>query len=184
MDNDNKEKLEQAKYGYDQVNAWIANADNKVSISCGIFTGVFGVINFLADKYVKIPKDPVINKCWQHVYWFSLVISIALMGFALLYYVLAVNPKLASNSKKKQEVMDKKYPIYYGDICKLEMKQYIARIDKASDENLIEEIRRDTWYNAGICLEKMKKYKIALWLSFAGIAFSITAWGAHCLMYH
>ena len=40
--------LERSKYIYEQVNGWIENADNKVSVSCGIFTGVFSVITFLA----------------------------------------------------------------------------------------------------------------------------------------
>ena len=41
--------VEQAKYCYDLVNNWIGNADNKVSVSCVVFTGGFGVITFLSE---------------------------------------------------------------------------------------------------------------------------------------
>ena len=45
-----KNVLERSKYLYEQVNKWIENSDNKVSVSCGIFTGVFGVITILSER--------------------------------------------------------------------------------------------------------------------------------------
>ena len=42
-----KNALERSKYLYEQVNKWIENSDNKVSVSCGIFTGVFDGFHLL-----------------------------------------------------------------------------------------------------------------------------------------
>ena len=53
---------ERAEYVYEQVNHWIENADSKVGVSCGVFSGVFGVVTFLTEQYVKTPENSVIQQ--------------------------------------------------------------------------------------------------------------------------
>ena len=65
MGDDQGKRTERNKYVYELVNNWIGNADNKVSVSCGIFSGVFVVISFLRENYIKIPKDAIISSCWN-----------------------------------------------------------------------------------------------------------------------
>lgn len=42
--------IERNKFLYQLVNGWIGNADNKVSIFCGVFTVIFGILTFLSDQ--------------------------------------------------------------------------------------------------------------------------------------
>lgn len=178
------DELDQRKFCYELVNSWIANADNKVSVSCGIFTGVFGVINFLADKYVKVPQDPVINELWHTVFRILFIISLVAMGIAIFFYVLAISPNLKSNSKTEKEAKDKKFPIYYGDISGLSDNEYAGKMNKATVDDMIDEIQRETQSNANICMKKMKRYRRGLWTSFTAIILAGGAWAAHYLMYH
>lgn len=85
-------KTERNKYVYELVNSWIGNADNKVSISCAIFTGVFGVITFLAENYVKVPEGAGINSCWNCIYKIAFVLSLATMVAAIYFYARAIIP--------------------------------------------------------------------------------------------
>ena len=91
-------KLERCKFVYEQVNSWIGNADNKVSVSCGIFSGVFGVITFLSER---ITVQKTVNECWRAIYHWTFGISLVLMFFSILYYVLAINPNLGKSGEKK-----------------------------------------------------------------------------------
>ena len=59
--------LERSKYVYEQINGWITNADDKVSVSCGIFAGAFGVISFLAEQHIKTPDNPVVDEFWKTI---------------------------------------------------------------------------------------------------------------------
>ena len=113
--------IERSKYVYEQVNGWIENADNKVSVSCGIFTGAFGVFTFLAERYVKAPDNPVINECWHAIYQWSFILSLLVMAVAVFFYAKAIIPNLKSSGKIK--ATQKKYPLYYGDIHSLMYRQ-------------------------------------------------------------
>lgn len=51
--NKEEKRIDYCEKIYSQVNSWIENADNKVSVSCGILTGVFAIITFLAEKVTR-----------------------------------------------------------------------------------------------------------------------------------
>ena len=170
---------DRCKYVFDQVNSWIANADNKVSVSCGIFTGVFGVITFLAERIKEPTAAKTISECWQWIYRSSFVLSLILMGLSILHYVLAINPNIKSNEAEKK----KKAPIFYGDIGKLRNCQFKEAMLRASDEDFCDELLNEAHFNSGICTRKMKKYRNGLWLSFAAVGMAVISWAAHFLMY-
>ena len=85
---------EKEKYVYDLVNGWIENADNKVNISCGIFSGVFGVITFLSER---LTESVTVNECWRKAYHVCFAISLLLMISSIFFYVLAINPNLSKS---------------------------------------------------------------------------------------
>lgn len=93
--------LERSKYVYEQVNGWIENADNKVSVSCGIFTLAFGVLSFLAERYVIVPDNPDINECWRTIYKASFMLSLFVMALAVVFYAISIIPNLKSNGKSQ-----------------------------------------------------------------------------------
>jgi dipeptide/tripeptide permease len=176
------EKMERSKYIYEQVNTWIENADNKVSVSCGIFTGVFGVITFLSER---LSAQGTVNECWRTVYHWCFGISLVLMLASILFYVLAINPNLGKSGKKKNgTIPKKKCPIFYGDIAELSLADYKKTMNQATEEDFINELQAEVHFNSGICTEKMKKYRIGLWLSFAAIIFALGSWAARYLMMH
>jgi hypothetical protein len=179
-DENNKVDIEQSKYVYELVNGWIVNADNKVSVSCGIFTGVFGVITFLSEHYVSIPDNPSINEYWQCFYMMSLIFSLIVMIVAVFSYMSAIFPNLKSNSKNNEV---KKYPIYFGDISSIEYKQYRKHMENGTVVDFNEELMHDSWFNSRICLRKMKRFRTGLFFSFVAIVLSLICFISHVLMY-
>lgn len=175
-------KAERSQYVYELVNKWIENADNKVSVSCGIFTGAFGVITFLSER---ITSSVIVNDFWRTVYQCCFGISLLLMFASILFYVLAINPNLGSSGRKKNKATPKKrYPIFYGDISKLNLEDYKNTINRALETDFVNELQDEIHYNAGICIDKMRRYRVGLWLSFLAIAFALGSWAAHYLMVH
>lgn len=177
---DMDDTLERSKYVYEQINSWIENADNKVSVSCGIFTGVFGVVTFLAEQYIKIPDNPVINKSWQEIYKWSFVASLLVMASAVLLYALAIIPNLKSSGKNKSE---KEYPVYFGDISTIDYEKYKNLMKNGNEQNFNEELILESWFNSGICTKKMKRYKIGVILSIIAVSFAFLSFICHFLMY-
>ena len=176
-----KYEKEDLKYIYDLVNSWIGNADNKVSVSCGIFTGVFGVITFLSEKITNYDS---VNSCYETVYCISFVLSIIAFLLSIFFYVWAINPNLGkSGLKKNGKVSAKKYPIFYGDINNLSVDDYKKVMNRAEEHDLINELLLETHYNSHICYLKMIRYRCGLWLSFAAVVMSIVSWCFHLLMY-
>lgn len=175
-------KLERNKYVYEQINGWIVNADNKVSISCGIFSGVFGVITFLTER---ITAQGTKNVCWRTINQMFFVGSLILMLVSILFYIMAINPNLGKSGKKKDGTIKKKqYPIYFGDIAEMSLDEYKRTINQASEADIIYELQNETHYNSRICSKKMKRYRIGLWLSFAAILFALGSCAARFLMMH
>lgn len=177
---DKNDAIERSKYVYEQINGWIENADNKVSVSCGIFTGVFGVVAFLAEQYIKVPDNPVINECWHGIYKGSFIISLSVMAIAVFYYALAIIPNLKSSRKNKSE---KKYPIYYGDISSLDLEEYKVLMKNGKERDFNEELIIESWFNSGICTKKMKRYKTGVILSIIAIGLSFLSFISHFLMF-
>ena len=155
---DMDDTLERSKYVYEQINSWIENADNKVSVSCGIFTGVFGVVTFLAEQYIKI----------------------LVMASAVLLYALAIIPNLKSSGKNKSE---KEYPVYFGDISTIDYEKYKNLMKNGNEQNFNEELILESWFNSGICTKKMKRYKMGVILSIIAVSFAFLSFICHFLMY-
>jgi hypothetical protein len=100
------------------------------------------------------------------------------MATHFVEYVLAVNPNLGSSRRN-----NKKYLLYYGDIEKTSIREYKAKIKKASERDFLDELLLETCYNSGICLRKMKKYQKGLWLSFASVILAMLSLTVKYLMY-
>ena len=173
--------IERSKYVYEQINRWIDNADNKVSVSCGIFTGVFGVFAFLAERYVKASDNPIVNECLHRIYQWSFVLSLFVMAIAVFFYAKAIIPNLKSSNNVN--TTQKKYPLYYGDIRSINLEEYQALMAKGTDEDFNDELILECWHNAGICLRKMKWYKKGVIASIIAIGLAAVSFTAHFLMY-
>ena len=173
---------ERSEYVNDQINSWIENADNKVSVSCAIFTAVFGIITFVTEQYAKDAKGLTIDTNWQFAYHILFILSITIMSVSILAYILAINPNLGTNTKNNN-TPKKKCPIYFGDIAEYKLDEYLQAANMADEKDFVEELQRESHYNAGVCVRKMRRYRFGLWLSFASIALAGLSWLSHYLMY-
>lgn len=162
------EKMERAKYGYDLVNSWIGNADNKVSISCAIFTGAFGVITYLGENYLK-DAEVVTTGCLPCFYKASFILGILSMAAALFFYARAIIPNLKSSSALHM----KKYPLFYKDVVDIQRVDYKKLMNDATEDDFIAELIDETYFNSGIATKKMKWYRIGVILSLIAIGFSL-----------
>ena len=167
---DQTETVERSKYVYDLVNSWIGNAENKVSVSCGVFTGAFGVIAFLSQETTSTDNA---NQCLKVFYNIVLIMSVLLLLVSIAFYVLSINPNLGSSGKKNSI---KKYPVYYGDIAKLDLDSYLKLMKDGTEQDFVKEIQTETHYNSEICLRKMKWYRRGLWFSFIAIVMAVLSW--------
>ncbi len=174
---DAAKQVENCKYVYGLVNGWIENADNKVSVSCGLFTGAFGVITFLSNMNSSTAVSA--HAIWKNVYILTLFISVVFFLLSVFFYVKAINPNLGKSGEKN---VRKKYPIYYGDIQEYALNKYKELMDEAKDQDIINELRDEAHYNSKICYFKMNNYKKGLWLSFTSICIASVSWIAHFLM--
>ena len=173
----NDDQLDRYKFCYEQVNNWIENADNKINISCAIFSGIFGVITYLSEK-TKVSSN--INECWRHIHHFCFILGISLIGLSILIFVLAISPNLGSTNSDKS----KKFVLYFGDIANMKNdSEHKLKINSASSKDFINELQSETYYNSKICYKKMILFKIGLWLSFLAIAFASVSWVAKFYMY-
>lgn len=173
--------MERNKYVYELVNHWIENADNKVSISCGIFVGVFGVITFLAERYIRPPDDAVINCCFRCIYRVGFFCSLACMLAAVFSYARAIIPNLKSSGTQKPT--QKTYPIYFGDIQSFELDKYKKLMERGTVKAFNDELATESWHNSKVCMKKMKWYRVGVIFSGFALAFALQSFLAHFLMY-
>ena len=174
--------LEHSKFVYEQVKSWTEHADNKVNISCGIFTGVFAVISFLSGR---ITPTETVNECWRIAYYWSFASSLVTMLISILLYVLAINPNLGKSGEKKNGVIpQKKYPVFFGDISEMTLEDYKKLMNKATDEDLIDELQNETHFNSKECYSKYCFYRIGLWLSFSAVIISGFSWMSRFFMFN
>lgn len=168
---------------YELVNKWIENADNKVSIICGLFSAVFGVITFLAER---VNGEKIIHNCMASAHRICFFLSLLLMGVSILFYVLSLNPKLVSTNAKKPK-RDKRCtqcPVFFGDIAALGFEEYRHTFNHTSQAGYIKEIQKEIHINSIICTKKMLFYKWGLWVSFSAILLSGASLAFRFFMFH
>jgi len=179
--NDPSTKLENCKYGYDLVNSWIGNADNKVSVSCALLTGIFGVINFLSDR---ISGNDQSAGLLGYIYYICFVSSLIFIGVSITFFIFAINPNLGSSGNKgKTKKTVKKYPIFFGDIDEMELGEYKNIMYKASYKDLIDELLTETHYNSKIATKKMTNYRNGLRIAYVAVIFALIGWAVRFLMF-
>ena len=79
--------------------------------------------------------------------------------------------------------LEKKYPIYFGDIQSLDYRLYKTRMARGTDEAFNDEIVLESWHNSGVCQKKMVRYRRGVILSCIAIGFALLSLGAHFFMY-
>lgn len=146
---------------FETVNSWINNADNKVSVSCGVFTGAYGIISFLAESYLKSSSscsNKCLNDCMEVIVHILFALGLIFLAVSLFFFARAIIPNLTSDIKRT-EATQKRYPIFYGDIALLNRTEFSTLMQKTSLKDYNEELLIEIHINSQICSKKMKLYK-------------------------
>lgn len=179
MTEKNTNQLENNKYTLELMNMWIANADSKINISCGISALVIAAIGIGAGNiFGGMVQDGDLNKSIMVWFYIMTTGSVGTFLASLWFYFLALNPNLTSG---KSKIEKPKYGLFYKDICSFaNVDDYIECTEKTSDEDFNRELLKEIYINAGICTKKMERFKIGMWLSVGAILCATLA----CILFY
>lgn len=175
----NNDRLNHYKYCLDLVNSWITNADNKISIACGLFSIIFAILTFVLERilnYINFTNKP--DCCVMLL--FNLNVTLVLTSFiiAIVFYFLALNPSLFS---KNQIGKTEKYCMFYGDISLLSIDEFCQCSNEATAKDYEKEILYETHINSNICTKKMRNFKKGMIFSFITVALVLLGFLIYCL---
>lgn len=173
---------ERSKYTLELVNNNIANADSKVSISSGVFSVVVAVIVFIAENILKdIDKTNGINPTYHR--WFVCLVILSAVVFlgSEFFHLWAISPSFFAEKKDKQRKKKPTFSIFYDEIRQFEnFELYIEAAKKATESCFETEVLKEVYFNSKICSNKMKRFKVGLWLGGLSVALII----ASCILYY
>lgn len=171
---------EQMERNLDRVNMWIGNCDQKASFLLA-FLGVAATIFLTSDVVVKIKQilvDPFIaywrNDVGSFSFW-RLLLAVCLVVSAVCIFIALVNLLLClmaktDYSKFKQSGMKEKSRLFYGHIASMTFDEFCQE-----DNNLLNDLRSQTYTNACICDAKFQHYNRGLKNVFIALPFLATA---------
>ena len=77
------------------------------------------------------------------------------MAAAVICYAKAIIPNLKSVGN-----IQKQYPVFYGDIKALTIKEYQELMENGTDEDFADELVLESWQNSRICLKTGKEWAL------------------------
>lgn len=160
---DSKKNYEKLEKNLELINYWIDKADNKISILLGILPLVSAVLNYITSTFNK--RKPELSV----LYGIHDVISVFLIIVSISFFIFALIPKLGSSGISK----NKGYPIYYGDICKLKSDEYKSIISKADDDDYVNELMNEIYYNSKICKSKMTSFRKGIIIYYISVLLEV-----------
>ena len=175
--------MERSKYSLDLINTWITSADSKISTSCGIVSVAVAVLVFVAENILsKVSTANGIIDPWKTRTAAGAVITFTL---SLFFHLLALSPKFFAGKNTGDQSKNKKCNIFYEDIKDYkDAEDYISAVRKISENQFVDDVLRETYYNSKICSTKMHRFKIGLWTAFASIVLILICALCYFQMYH
>ena len=169
--------LDQAKYTLELVNSWIIAADEKVSVSCGVFSVMAAAIVFAAEKILEgTYKCGAVNAVIYK--WFIVVGVIAIFTFlvSIFFHLLAINPSFKAEENSESGNKQQEFTLFYDKIRRFEnAEDYIQSFRNCSEKQFEEEVLREVYINSGICTNKMKRFKRGIWLGWISILLIVSS---------
>ena len=143
MHNRNNE-FEYLKYTFDNINTWINNVDNKISILLAFFAAIIGYVFSIKEKISM-----------NHINLFIIGILIGVLVCGCLLCFLALKGRI--KSKINYNSM-----IFFGSISEMDRKDYYDRLSRINEKQSINDIKNQIYINSCICSKKFKLYNLAL----------------------
>lgn len=145
-------KIEDFKYILDNINAWINNVDNKISILLVFLVAIMGYIFTLDNKM-----------CLENIQTVILFVATILLVCGCLLSIFALRGRI--KSKVHYTSM-----IFFGSISNMDRKEYFDRSKKINETQFINDIKNQIYINSCICNKKIKLYNFALYCLITAIS--------------
>ena len=175
-------KIDDYKYVLDTINSWIASADNKVSIYCGMYSVVIAAITFAANRLLSelhVSSD-VVNQCAHNIFTVCVVVAIATFLVSTVFYTLSVKPKLLGEKYGKKG-KKKEYSLFYANISKFrDSDEFVSAVKNSNRKDYYQELLKEVYYNSVVCTKKMKCFQIAVVSSALSVIMTVGA----CIAYY
>lgn len=137
-------KLEDFKYTFDNINVWINNVDNKISILLVFLVAIIGY-TFSINKKINM----------NNIQTFIIMISIVLLVCGCLLCIFALKGRIKSKINYTSI-------LFFGSISKMDRKEYYDTLSKMDEKQLVNDIKNQIYINSCICSKKFKLYNFAL----------------------
>lgn len=177
----NSTLLERSEYTLELVNSWISNADTKVSISSGVFSVVMAVIVFIAENTLKNNNAAVANPSVHKWFVYASIISAIAFLASEFFHLWAISPSFKAGKKHLRKNEEPGFSVFYDEIRLFSSaEQYASVFREASERQYEDEVLKEVFYNSKICIQKMIRFKIGIWIGWGAIALIITS----CILYY
>lgn len=146
-------KTEDAYRTLENINQWIAAADNKATAALGIIgiiLTIFFTNNAIVENCTSITSAAVSNRTFGDIIFIALVLMstiYSLNGIRLIFLVIC--PKLTSQEKSAKSIF------YFGDIAQHKsFTDYQNAINSKNDDDILEDLQNQVYQNSIICNTK------------------------------
>lgn len=147
---------------------------------------VMAVLVFVAENILsKINTTNGAIEPW--ITWFIITAAGAVITFivSLFFHLLALSPKFFAGKNTGDQSKNNKCNIFYEDIKDYkDAEDYINAVRKMAENEFVDDVLRETYYNSIICSKKMHRFKIGLWTALVSIVLILLCALCYFLMYH
>lgn len=159
MHNEKDNMCKEYKFIYENINNWINNIDNKISILLAFSAVILGFIVTCNSLYCYVVKINIIFELLMNLIILLLIISCFI---CMLSLIGRITTKINFKSN-----------IFFGSIAKYDRKEFFENTEKMSIDNYSEDLKNQIYINSCICNKKVKLYNISLKLLMLAILISL-----------
>lgn len=141
---DKNNKFENFKYIFDNVNSWINNVDNKISILMAFLVAIIGYV-FSINKNVNM----------NNIQTIIMIILTSLLMCGCILCVFALKGRIKSKINYIST-------IFFGSISKMDRKEYYDCLSNMNEKQFVNDVKNQIYINSCICSKKFKLYNFAL----------------------
>lgn len=145
---------------FSNINNWINNIDNKVSILIAFLAVILGFI-ICNDKFFNYLTN--INL----LYRYGIYTIIILLSISCFLCILSLMGRIKAKGNYKSK-------IYFGSISNMDRKDFFDELETYSTQNYIEDLKNQIFINSCICDKKVRLYNCALKLSLGAVLLSLS----------
>lgn len=152
---------EDAYKSLELTNSWIGNIDTKASFLLAYLSVIMGFV--VSHGFPAIFSVETVAPV-EFSYWAKIICVVALY----LSLVLAVTLLLGTLTARINGQSSKPSLLFFGEISKLSLNNYKAKILNRTEDELIKDILEQIHTNAEICAKKSKFYNAGVKVTLLG----------------